>query len=83
MLNLLDKHYYSKVDMENLNVILGENIQRECIDINMKAEIMVEGFQESEIRKVCIKGQGSAKNILVSMRQGKRRKETYILKKKD
>lgn len=56
MLNAPDKHFYSKVDMKNFNIILGENIQRECIDINMKAEIMAEGFQESEIGKVCIKG---------------------------
>lgn len=42
--------------MENFNIVLGENILRECIDINMKAEIMVESFQESKIRKVCIKG---------------------------
>lgn len=47
----------------------------------MKAE-MIEGFQESEIRKVCVEGgQGSAKNILVSqMEKGERK---FILKKKD
>lgn len=43
--------------------------------MNMKAEI-VEGFQESEIRKVCLEGQGSDENILGSKFK-KRRKEIY------
>jgi len=37
------------------NWALSKTIQRECTGMNMKAE-MVEGFQESEIRKVCLEG---------------------------
>lgn len=49
--------------------------------MNMKAEI-VEGFQESEIRKVCLEGQGSVKSILVSKLEKKgERKFLHLYKK--